>query len=508
MLSLLGQIPANWQVEVFAIDASTDSRTQVALAGIGVAVHSVPSDWYWAKSMSLAERCALDAGCDAVLWFNDDVLLDLDALQRVDDAYREANNVSPGAVVVASMRGGDGSITYGGSLIGRRVTDWHLIEPSATSLIEAQLAHGNMVMVPSDTSKKLGGLDSEFGHGYADFDFVLRWRRLGGKVFVAPGTFGVCERNSPRGTYLDRSMSRRKRWTHIRSPKGLPPLAHARYLRRHGGAGWPLVWVKPYVDVWLRPTRRTKGSAGIVTRHAHVDVTVISFAEALKRILDGSRGGLVVTPNLSHLASLERTAELAEPYTAAELRLPDGWPVVALLRLTGHHAAERVTGSDLMAALSLADGGGKRIAIVGGTEKESNDVLCTILHDAGWETLGEAAPPDELSSASARKSLIRRIAEFDPDITVIGVGSPKQEILGLEMLSTGLTGWIICAGAGIDFASGWRVRSPRWMRRTGLEWLFRAAREPRRLGGRYARDLPRFATVAARTLWKSGQGNE
>jgi N-acetylglucosaminyldiphosphoundecaprenol N-acetyl-beta-D-mannosaminyltransferase len=50
----------------------------------------------------------------------------------------------------------------------------------------------------------------------------------------------------------------------------------------------------------------------------------------------------------------------------------------------------------------------------------------------------------------------------------------------------------LCIGATIDFLAGERRRAPRWMRRTGLEWLFRALSEPRRLGRRYARDAWRF----------------
>ena len=46
----------------------------------------------------------------------------------------------------------------------------------------------------------------------------------------------------------------------------------------------------------------------------------------------------------------------------------------------------------------------------------------------------------------------------------------------------------LCIGATIDFLAGERKRAPNWMRRCGVEWLYRLLSEPRRLGRRYARD--------------------
>ena len=50
----------------------------------------------------------------------------------------------------------------------------------------------------------------------------------------------------------------------------------------------------------------------------------------------------------------------------------------------------------------------------------------------------------------------------------------------------------LCVGAAFDFHAGRVPQAPRWMQRSGLEWLFRLAAEPRRLGGRYLRTNPAF----------------
>jgi N-acetylglucosaminyldiphosphoundecaprenol N-acetyl-beta-D-mannosaminyltransferase len=56
----------------------------------------------------------------------------------------------------------------------------------------------------------------------------------------------------------------------------------------------------------------------------------------------------------------------------------------------------------------------------------------------------------------------------------------------------------LCVGATIDFLAGEKRRSPVWMRRAGLEWAHRVMSEPRRLGGRYARD----AWVLPQLVWR------
>ena len=54
------------------------------------------------------------------------------------------------------------------------------------------------------------------------------------------------------------------------------------------------------------------------------------------------------------------------------------------------------------------------------------------------------------------------------------------------------TGLLIGVGAAFDFHSGRVAQAPRWMQRSGLEWLFRLATEPRRLGPRYLKTNPLF----------------
>ena len=85
----------------------------------------------------------------------------------------------------------------------------------------------------------------------------------------------------------------------------------------------------------------------------------------------------------------------------------------------------------------------------------------------------------------------------------LAVGSPRQEILAAAIHATGrATGVGLCIGASLEFVAGHVPRAPLWMQRSGLEWLHRLAREPRRLAGRYLRDCPTVLALLLRELWQ------
>jgi N-acetylglucosaminyldiphosphoundecaprenol N-acetyl-beta-D-mannosaminyltransferase len=78
-----------------------------------------------------------------------------------------------------------------------------------------------------------------------------------------------------------------------------------------------------------------------------------------------------------------------------------------------------------------------------------------------------------------------------PRIVFVGLGFPRQDVLIAELREELPETWFLGCGAAIAFAAGTVRRAPEWMRRTGLEWLFRLLSEPGRLARRYlVDDLP------------------
>jgi N-acetylglucosaminyldiphosphoundecaprenol N-acetyl-beta-D-mannosaminyltransferase len=233
-----------------------------------------------------------------------------------------------------------------------------------------------------------------------------------------------------------------------------------------------------------------------------IDLDVLRMDQAIARLLvwigehDG-RCRYVVTPNVDHVVLFQESQELRRAYDGAGLVLADGAPVVAASRLLGRPLPERVAGSDLVPRLfseAVWQRKALRVYLLGGAPgvgRRAADRIAEIW--PGIEVVGISSPPpgfehDPLLNAE----LVADINAQQPDVLLIGLGAPKQEIWIRRHYSQLTAPVALCIGATIDFLAGERRRAPRWMRRTGLEWLFRALSEPRRLGRRYARDAWRF----------------
>ena len=240
----------------------------------------------------------------------------------------------------------------------------------------------------------------------------------------------------------------------------------------------------------------------IVTRHATFRVTATDEDAALRAVLerkpplDAGRPHLVVTPNMNHLALLQKSPELGAAYERADLILADGWPVVRLAKRLGVATAGRVTGSGLVARLAATPGEGDTVFLVGGSTVESAAAAAAVFRDNGWTVHSEQAPVGWLDDDANVDALARRIVEAHADIVLLGVGSPRQEVLGMRLLDVpGNTAVMLGVGASIDFLAGTTKRAPVWMQRLGVEWLHRIITDPGRLFARYAGDVLPFLRV-------------
>jgi N-acetylglucosaminyldiphosphoundecaprenol N-acetyl-beta-D-mannosaminyltransferase len=94
--------------------------------------------------------------------------------------------------------------------------------------------------------------------------------------------------------------------------------------------------------------------------------------------------------------------------------------------------------------------------------------------------------PDE------ERALALQVAAAKPDLMWIGLSTPKQERFMAEYLPKLDATLMAGVGAAFDFHSGRVRQAPRWVQRSGLEWLYRMCSEPRRLARRYLINNPLF----------------
>jgi N-acetylglucosaminyldiphosphoundecaprenol N-acetyl-beta-D-mannosaminyltransferase len=211
-------------------------------------------------------------------------------------------------------------------------------------------------------------------------------------------------------------------------------------------------------------------------------------------IAAGARGYLTAAAvNLVMSAREDPEAETA--VQAATLAVPDGQPLVWALRALGHRRATRVYGPDLMAAFcARAAERGIPIYLYGGRTPEALALLQARLRERfpGLPIAGAYSPPFRPLTEAEESEALARIDASGASVVWVGTGQPKQEKWMYRVRPRLAAPLLVGVGAAFDFHAGLVSQAPPWMQRSGLEWVYRLSREPRRLWRRYARYNPRF----------------
>jgi N-acetylglucosaminyldiphosphoundecaprenol N-acetyl-beta-D-mannosaminyltransferase len=235
-------------------------------------------------------------------------------------------------------------------------------------------------------------------------------------------------------------------------------------------------------------------------------VTEVDVVAAVAAALERGEGGRIITPNVDILRLSRADPAVRAHLDDASFVVADGMPLVWASRLAGTPLPERVPGSSLIWALSYHLGrAGRSVYLlggappVGGSGAESGAEsgarrAAAVLAAAcpGLRIAGSASPPYGFEAEPEwYASICADVVEAKPDLVFVGLGFPKQERL-IDALRPELPfTWFLGCGAAIGFVAGDAARAPSWMQRTGLEWAWRLAGDPRRLAGRYLRrDTP------------------
>ncbi|MCL5263719.1 MAG: WecB/TagA/CpsF family glycosyltransferase [Chloroflexi bacterium] len=198
----------------------------------------------------------------------------------------------------------------------------------------------------------------------------------------------------------------------------------------------------------------------------------------------------------------QRDPALIEVFNNSGLTTPDGMPLVWLSRLHGFAHVGRVYGPDLMEALcELSCQKGYRHYLYGGAEGVAEALKSRLRNRfPGLKVVGTYTPPFRPLTPDEDAEVVRSINEAEPDIVWVGLGSPKQDHWMAAHVGRIAAPVLIGVGAAFDFHAGRKKQAPRWMQRSGLEWLFRLSQEPGRLWWRYLVYNPLFVTLVSLQL--------
>lgn len=205
--------------------------------------------------------------------------------------------------------------------------------------------------------------------------------------------------------------------------------------------------------------------------------------------------------NVHTLMEAHDSPEFARVVNGADLVVPDGMPLVWMMRLKGARDQQRVYGPTLMLrVLETAASEGIPVGFYGGKP----DVVESLVKrmQARYEGLSVAysfSPPYRELSQQEDDEIIHNINRSGARILFVGLGCPKQEIWMAKHRGR-VKAVMLGVGAAFDFHAGVKPQAPAWMQKSGLEWLFRLLAEPRRLWKRYLYHNPRFVVLAAADL--------
>jgi N-acetylglucosaminyldiphosphoundecaprenol N-acetyl-beta-D-mannosaminyltransferase len=247
--------------------------------------------------------------------------------------------------------------------------------------------------------------------------------------------------------------------------------------------------------VSLLDAPRRKHAARINVLGVGVSAINIPIAtEEIGRWIVEDRREYVCVTGMHGIVESSRDAELKRIHNRAGLVTPDGMPLVWLLWWYGHRVADRVYGPDFMSAVFERGVRGGWRHFLYGARPETLERLEANLRARfpGCLIVGKYSPPFGPISQEEDEKIVSAIQQSDADIVWVGLSTPKQEIWMAGHSSRLPAKALIGVGAAFDFHAGMVRQAPRFVQRSGFEWMFRLATEPRRLWRRYLGNIPVF----------------
>ena len=210
------------------------------------------------------------------------------------------------------------------------------------------------------------------------------------------------------------------------------------------------------------------------------DMDIVEAVELAMGFMEERRCAYAVTPNPEIVLECRKNRRLAAAVRAADMVLPDGVGVIYASRILGTPIKNRLPGIDFASALmARMSECGKKVFLLGAK---------TGVAELAAERLTERYPGLEVCGVNDgyfeeedNELVLEKINAQSPDLILVCLGAPKQEIWmknNAELLNAGL---MIGLGGALDVYAGVVERAPRKWRKLGLEWLYRLIKEPRRI---------------------------
>lgn len=247
-----------------------------------------------------------------------------------------------------------------------------------------------------------------------------------------------------------------------------------------------------------------------------IPIDEYGMSETVKKVIDGidyhrqkDTAGYVATVNLDFLVNvLSGDVRMRQRFKmalqSADIVTADGMPVLWLSQLLGHPIRERVDGAGLVPLVleQLAIQGGSIFLLGGESETTAKAAQRISEQYPKIHIVGVATPwiDSTVDKEAIDEIILEQLEQTTPDLLLIGLGSPKQELWWLRVRDRLKVPMSMGVGGTLKFLAGFTSRAPQWMQRYGLEWCYRWFQEPKNLTRRYLRDIFYFPILAGYAL--------
>ena len=212
------EIPEGYSFSVYLTNDGCTDGTPEAVKELFPQVNVIDGDGtlFWNRGMWTAwEAASKDRNYDFYLWLNDDTTLYPGALSSLlQSSEKNANR----AIVVGACQdtATHSKITYGGR------NENGVVVPNGSDA-EVFCINGNIVLVPQYVFKILGNLDHYYTHSKGDFDYSIRARKAGVKMYQVGVPLGSCDLHPSLDKWCDPKIPFKQRWKMLHKPNGMPP---------------------------------------------------------------------------------------------------------------------------------------------------------------------------------------------------------------------------------------------------------------------------------------------
>lgn len=235
-----------------------------------------------------------------------------------------------------------------------------------------------------------------------------------------------------------------------------------------------------------------------------VNSGIQGLCDLAREAVEADSGGVyLVALNAEKVALAKKRDELDQAIREG-VAYADGMSVAWSARILHGVALERITGTDLMVRLCvMAADRGWDVYLLGA--RQAINEKCRKALEQAYPDLSVVGSRDGYFDAEESSAVAREIRESGADVLFVALGSPKQELWIADNLEACGSSFAMGVGGSFDVIAGETPRAPEAIQRAGLEWAYRAAREPWRL----RRIVPRFASFLismGREAWKRAVG--